>query len=151
MDSPCSLSCIVLGPTGNLQGSYKFYNLDSGQQIIANQFTFIPIPDEVICRIKAIAATQNMPNDIIFIDSHGTILSDSDDLLDDNNPPDPHTLMNYRSLDAKDPTKGLYKGLMQDPDPANPHAVQEPDPVDDHAENALPDPCNKYYALLHNN
>lgn len=41
-------SCIVLGPTGNLQGMYSFYNLVTGRVIESNSFRVIPIPHEGI-------------------------------------------------------------------------------------------------------
>ncbi len=48
-------SALVLGPTGNVQGTYKFYNLDTGRQFVANQFTVLPVPQAVIDWVHAIA------------------------------------------------------------------------------------------------
>ncbi len=39
-----AVSTLVLGPTGNVQGTYKFYNLDSGSQSVSDQFTVSPMP-----------------------------------------------------------------------------------------------------------
>ncbi len=57
-DLPRSVSAIMLGPTGNVQGTYYSNNLDSGCQIVAYQFTILPMPREVIDRVHAIANAQ---------------------------------------------------------------------------------------------
>jgi hypothetical protein len=43
---------ITLGPTGNLQGSVKFYSLDTGRVLKRRLFTPIPMPDRIIAKIK---------------------------------------------------------------------------------------------------
>ena len=43
---------IVLGPTGNLQGTYKFFSLTTGTKLKRRQFTPYPMPDTVIARVK---------------------------------------------------------------------------------------------------
>ncbi len=111
---PCSVSTVVLGPTGNVQGTYKFYNLDTGHHIVAYQFTALPMPQEVIDQVHAIANAQRMPADIIFTDAEGTIIDDDGN---DIAPPPPLD-KNHRSVD---PVDGIYMGLHN---PAPP--VQEP-------------------------
>jgi hypothetical protein len=44
----CTLGAICLGPTGNIQGSYKFLNLRTGQRITRRKWTDLPMPQEVI-------------------------------------------------------------------------------------------------------
>jgi hypothetical protein len=39
---------IVLGPTGNLQGTYNFFSLETGKKIKQPKFTPYPMPDLVI-------------------------------------------------------------------------------------------------------
>jgi hypothetical protein len=39
---------IILGPTGNLQGTYKLLNLDTGAKIKQSKWTQHPMPDLVI-------------------------------------------------------------------------------------------------------
>ena len=41
---------IVLGPTGNLQGTYKFFNLATGKKIKQQKMTAYPMPDLIIKR-----------------------------------------------------------------------------------------------------
>ena len=132
-DLPRSVSAIVLGPTGNAQGSYKFYNLDSGRQFTANQFIVIPMPQEVVDRVHAIADAQNMPHDIIFTDVDGNIIDDSD------HDPLPHPGPDHRSVaPAADPTDGLYMGLHHPDLPGN--ALPPPDFQENPAQAAAANP-----------
>ena len=45
---------IALGPTGNLQGSVKFYCLNTGRVLKRREFTEMPMPDTVINRVNTI-------------------------------------------------------------------------------------------------
>ena len=51
-------TCIALGPTGNLQGSMKFYCLTTGRVLKRCFFTVIPTPDRIICRVNEIGARE---------------------------------------------------------------------------------------------
>ena len=48
-----STPAIVLGPTGNLQGTYKFLSLATGKKVKRRAFTPYPMPDSVIKKVKA--------------------------------------------------------------------------------------------------
>jgi hypothetical protein len=48
----CSTPVIVLGPTGNLQGTYKFFSLAMGKKVKQCVFTPYPMPDLVIKKVK---------------------------------------------------------------------------------------------------
>ena len=48
--------CIALGPTGNLQGSVKFFCLNTGRVLKRRNFTVIPMPPKIIKRVNAIGA-----------------------------------------------------------------------------------------------
>ena len=43
-----TVDAITLGPTGNLQGGYKFLNLWTGKKITRRNWTHLPMPSEVI-------------------------------------------------------------------------------------------------------
>jgi len=43
---------IVLGPTGNLQGTYKIFSLTTGKKIKRRNFSPYPMPDTVIARVE---------------------------------------------------------------------------------------------------
>ena len=46
----CTREGIALGPTGNLQGSVKFYCLNTGRVLKRRAFTKIPMPTAVIAK-----------------------------------------------------------------------------------------------------
>ena len=52
---------ITLNPTGNAQGSYHFMSLISGHRLSRMQWTVLPMPDNVIAAVEAMAAAQNQP------------------------------------------------------------------------------------------
>ncbi len=43
---------ICMGPTGNLQGSYKFLSLSTGKKVTRRKFTEMPITDSVIKKVE---------------------------------------------------------------------------------------------------
>ena len=47
-----TLGAIFLGPSGNLQGGYKFMNLRTGKRLNRHKWTALPMPQEVIDRIN---------------------------------------------------------------------------------------------------
>jgi len=48
------MPAIVLGPTGNQQGTYKFMSLATGKKIKRREFTKYPMPDSVIKRVETL-------------------------------------------------------------------------------------------------
>ena len=50
---------IALGPTGNLQGSVKFYCLNTGKVLKRRAFTEIPMPTAVIAKADKIGKKDN--------------------------------------------------------------------------------------------
>ena len=61
---PCTKGAISLGPSGNLQGGYKFMALSTGHKIIRHSWDVIPMPDTVIARVNALGHDQ--PEQLIF-------------------------------------------------------------------------------------
>jgi hypothetical protein len=54
---------ISLGPTGNLQGTYKFYSLTTTKLIVHCNWTKLPMLESVITQVKSIAQSQlNIPD-----------------------------------------------------------------------------------------
>ena len=43
-----TVGAITLGPTGNLQGGYKFLNLQTGKKITRRNWTHFPMPSETV-------------------------------------------------------------------------------------------------------
>jgi hypothetical protein len=56
-----STPAIVLGPTGNLQGSYKFLSLATGKKVKRCAFTPYPMPDLVIRKVEAYGKSTALP------------------------------------------------------------------------------------------
>jgi hypothetical protein len=58
---------IAMGPTGNLQGSVKFYCLQTGQILKRRWFTPMPMPDRVIKRVNTIGAREKQGREFRFL------------------------------------------------------------------------------------
>jgi hypothetical protein len=57
----CSTPAIVLGPTGNLQETYKFFSLAMGKKVKQCAFTPYPMPDLVIKKVKVYGKSTTLP------------------------------------------------------------------------------------------
>jgi hypothetical protein len=82
------VDAICMGPTGNLQGSYKFFTLDTMTKITRPQFVMLPMPKAVIQRIHRIAQMEGRPNllDLKFTAGNGEVLDMNDVVLGVNDP-----------------------------------------------------------------
>jgi hypothetical protein len=65
---------ISLGPSGNLQGGFKFIALNSGKKIVLRSWDVIPMPDIVIHRVNALDRDQ--PQHMTFTDKHRRLIGD---------------------------------------------------------------------------
>jgi hypothetical protein len=74
---PRTIGAIALGPARNLQGGYRFMNLNTGKVIIRRNFTKLPMPDDVIRRIEQMARKED--SDFVFQDRHGNLLFEEPD------------------------------------------------------------------------
>lgn len=66
-----AIGTICLGPTGNLQGSYKFLNLRTGSLVTRRSFTPLPMPKEVIDHVNELGEAKQQPELMTFYDRHG--------------------------------------------------------------------------------
>jgi hypothetical protein len=57
---------ISLGPTGNMQGSYKFMLLTTENKIIRRKFTKMPMTESVIRKIKKLTTRDCAQNGLTF-------------------------------------------------------------------------------------
>ena len=62
---------IALGPTGNLQGSVKFYCINTGRVLKRRSFTPMPMPDRVIKRVNAIGQGEGQGRAFRFVNRRG--------------------------------------------------------------------------------
>jgi hypothetical protein len=67
---------ISLGPSGNLQGGFKFMALNTGKKITRRNWDVIPMPDLVIIRVNVLGNDQ--PELLTFTDRHGRLIGDID-------------------------------------------------------------------------
>jgi hypothetical protein len=54
-----STPAIVLGPTRNLQGTYKFFSLETGKKMKHRKLTAYPMPDSVIKQVEAFGKSSS--------------------------------------------------------------------------------------------
>lgn len=60
-------AAICLGPTGNIQGSYKFLCLSTGRKLIRRNFTVIPgVPQTIIDAVTKMATKENRSTGLTF-------------------------------------------------------------------------------------
>ena len=77
---------IALRPTGNAQGGYYFYILQTGRRIDRVACTPIPVPQLVIDRIHALADQARIQGNLIFTDRDDNIFLEDDEEDDDYDP-----------------------------------------------------------------
>jgi hypothetical protein len=68
-----SISAIVLGPMGNLQGTYKFLSLATGKKVKRLAFTPYPMPDSVIKKVKAYGKLTALLGIFYFANRNGIL------------------------------------------------------------------------------
>jgi hypothetical protein len=70
----CTKGAISLGPSGNLQGGFKFMALNSGKKILRRSWDVIPLPDYVINRVNKLGKYQSRL--VTFTDRHVHLIGD---------------------------------------------------------------------------
>jgi hypothetical protein len=78
-----STPAIVLGPTGNLQGTYKFLSLATGKKVKRRAFTPYPMPDLVIKKVEAYGTSTALLGTFDFADRNG-ILFEWNEVVDES-------------------------------------------------------------------
>jgi hypothetical protein len=68
-----STPMIVLGPMGNLQGTYKFLSLATRMKVKQRAFTPYPMPDSVIKKVKAYGKSTTLLGIFDFADMNGIL------------------------------------------------------------------------------
>ncbi|MEM9592233.1 MAG: reverse transcriptase domain-containing protein, partial [Pseudomonadota bacterium] len=72
-----TVGAIALRPTGNAQGGYLFYSLQSGRCINRNHWTEVPMPVDAIARVEQMAESKGL-NVLEFGDRHNNPRPDDD-------------------------------------------------------------------------
>ena len=99
---------IAMRPTGNEQGGYYFFSLSTGRRLNRNQWTVLPMPNEVIDRVHYFA--RSIQQGLTFADRGG--LPNDDDPFDSDGE-------SYRSADDSDDDESLYYDDDDDADDNN--------------------------------
>jgi hypothetical protein len=71
---PRTKGAICLGPSGNIQGGYKFMSLNSMKKIVRRSWDAIPMPDTVIARVNKLGKDE--PEQFVFTDRSGRLIGD---------------------------------------------------------------------------
>ena len=74
----------ALGPTGNLQGSVKFYCINTGRVFKRRSFTPMPMPDSVIQRVNKIGEREKQGRTFWFLNQRGEPYEWTDEVLEDD-------------------------------------------------------------------
>lgn len=106
-------AAICLGPTGSLQGTYKFFSLLTGRQLRQLVFPPCPMPDSLITTVEELSTADNLPGDFNFADCQGVLFEWNDKSLETSEPLLDHR-PTYPAIPAKLPgvALGHDKGLM---------------------------------------
>jgi hypothetical protein len=79
--APRTTGAVALRPTGNAQGGYYFMSLTTGRRISRNQWTALPMPQDVINRIVELGEQQYADAGIEFLDRDRRDIGDLGDNL----------------------------------------------------------------------
>ncbi len=76
-----STPAIVLGPTGNLQGTYKFLSLATGKKVKRRAFMPYPMTDSVIKKVEASGKSTTLPGIFDFTHRNGILLEWNEEVM----------------------------------------------------------------------
>jgi len=124
----CTHKAIVLGPTGNLQRSVKFYCIHTGRVLKSRSFTPMPMPDSVVQRVNKIGEREKQGRMFWFLNQCGEPYEWTDKVPEDD--PDFQGLLDedegtavYPDISAELPGVELeaeereYQNITDEPEP----------------------------------
>jgi hypothetical protein len=79
-----SHEAIALGPTGNLQGSVKFYCINTGRELKCRSFTPMPMPDRVIKQVNKIVEREGQGRTFRFLNQKKQAYEWTDEVPEDD-------------------------------------------------------------------
>ena len=82
IEVPHTINALVAYPTGNKQGTWRYFNISTGKPINHKKATNVPIPLDLPDQIHALAANES--EDFIILDNHGNPFVTSNNLIDDS-------------------------------------------------------------------
>jgi hypothetical protein len=79
--NPPTTPAIAIGPTGSVQGTYKFLSLTTGQKIKRREWTEYPaVLDSVIKRVEQLAARDGQYSNLSFANQNGDLFAWNDEV-----------------------------------------------------------------------
>jgi hypothetical protein len=106
MMTPWAHKAIAMGPMGNLQGTVKFFCLNTGRILKRQSFTALPMPDRVIKRVDAICLRKKQGRAFLFLNRRQELYKWMDAVLED----DPE----FQGL-LKDDKEAAYPDISAEP------------------------------------
>ena len=94
-----STGAICFGSLGNIQGGYKFLSITTGRKLSRRQFTILPMPSDVICRVEHFATQEKHTSSLVFLDRHRHPISDDTSALPADNPATDNSVSSSSSND----------------------------------------------------
>jgi hypothetical protein len=82
--APRTHAAIELGPTGNMQGSVKFYCMNTGRVLKRRSFTPMAMPDRVITCINSIGLCKKQGREFCFHNCHQEPYKWTDEVPEDD-------------------------------------------------------------------
>ena len=82
IEVPRTIDALAAYPTGNKQGTWRYFNIATGKPISHKKVTNLPILLDLPNRIHALATNES--EDFIILDNHGNTFVGSDDLYDES-------------------------------------------------------------------
>jgi hypothetical protein len=117
--APRTHAAIALGPTGNMQGSVKFYCLTTGRVLRRCSFTPMAMPDRVIKRVYNIGLQEGQGREFRFLNHrHDKVPKDDPEFqgLLDEPAPYPDILAELPGVLLEDKDADIQV-VMDDPEP----------------------------------
>ncbi|KAL7460882.1 LOW QUALITY PROTEIN: hypothetical protein ACHAXS_001318, partial [Conticribra weissflogii] len=79
-----TLPAIALGPTGNFQGTYKFFSLKTERLLKRRAFTPLPMPDSIIAKVNSWGRRAMQPTDKLVFADRNQVPFDWNETVDEN-------------------------------------------------------------------
>ncbi len=101
----------VLGPTGNLQGTYKFFKTITGKKIKQQKLTAYPMPESIIKKMEQFCKSNARLNTLNFANRNGILFKLKDDINEYSEGLVKEDVVFYPSLVAEIPRVVLEQDL----------------------------------------
>lgn len=147
-----TVGAICLGPTGNLQGRYKFMNLCTGKKILQRHWTPLSMSNKVIDHVNALGQAEGQPKLFTFYDGKGNLIGEDPALMagvgnkivgveDEDQVQQPYIPVQPNGAEDAPPIEEAEAPLPideEDQDNLNPHQPIPPEPPNEQPNDEQP-------------